>query len=235
MQFRLKVIGGKNDGREIEIKSEFLIGRGDGVNLRPRSDLISRHHCKLFAENGRAYVKDLDSRNGTYVNGERIKGQVQLDLSDRVRIGRLQFEVILDHAKPGAKKPKVIGGVKEAAAREATGSSSGSFDMDESITDWLTEAAETEKTEQQAMMETRQFRLDDTDNAVLGSTTSTVSSEDESKNDSSVVDESENKDDSTIINKKKQKPGKLPEQKKQALNDSKEAAQDMLRKFFNRR
>ena len=230
MRFKLKVIGGKNDGREIEIKGEFLIGRGEGVNLRPRSDLISRHHCKLFVEDGKAFVTDLDSRNGTYVNGDRIKGKVQLDLRDSLRVGRLQFEVVLDHAQPGAKKPKVVG-VKEAANRQVSKESGGdSSSMDESITDWLAEAADSDSG-QQTMMETRQFRMDETEQVVPGVDDSVIAKRKAEEDD----EDDESQEDSKIAKKKKQKPGKLPPIPKASAGDSKEAAQDMLRKFFNRR
>ena len=43
MQVFLKIIGGKNDGREIKISvPEFVIGRGDTAHLKPSSDLVSR-------------------------------------------------------------------------------------------------------------------------------------------------------------------------------------------------
>ena len=121
MQVKLKVIGGKNDGREITISvPEFIIGRGDGAHLRPQSDLISRQHCMLKIENGKVIAKDMGSRNGTFVNGDRLEGEHQVAVGDRLRVGRLQFEILIDHAVAGSKKPKVEG-VKEAAARAAGG------------------------------------------------------------------------------------------------------------------
>ena len=142
MQVKLRVIGGKNDGKELEIKvPEFLIGRGDGVNLRPKSDLISRHHCAVILEDGQAFIKDLESRNGTHLNGERISGKVKMQVGDRLRVGRLQFEVLIDHGSPSRKKPRVTS-IKDAAQRTAEGGAN--LDED-SITDWLFEAEQSEK------------------------------------------------------------------------------------------
>ena len=74
MQVVLKVVGGKNDGREITIAvPRFIIGRGDTAHLRPASDLVSREHCEILVSDGSVIINDLKSRNGTFVNGKRIK------------------------------------------------------------------------------------------------------------------------------------------------------------------
>jgi len=68
MQVFLKIIGGKNDGREIKISvPEFIIGRGDTAHLKPSSDLVSRRHCSIKVADGRVIVADMGSRNGTFV------------------------------------------------------------------------------------------------------------------------------------------------------------------------
>lgn len=230
MQLKLKVIGGKNDGRELEIKvPEFIIGRGEGVNLRPKSDLISRHHCAVLLEDGQAFINDLDSRNGTFLNGEQIKGKVKLQIGDLLRVGRLQFEVLIDHGSPARKKPKVTS-VKEAAERTAAANSN--LDED-SITDWLSEAAESEKNARQTVLETRQFRIDETDRVVLDNIVADDSVSEKDEVAAGATDDTESSDDSKT--KKKAKPGKLPDRPRDDTADSKDAATDMLRKFFNRR
>ena len=76
MQVFLKIIGGKNDGREIKISvPEFVIGRGDTAHLKPSSDLVSRRHCSIKVVDGKVIVSDMGSRNGTFVNGEQLKGE----------------------------------------------------------------------------------------------------------------------------------------------------------------
>ena len=119
MQVSLKVVGGKNDGRLIKINvPEFVIGRGDTAHLRPQSDLVSRAHCSILVQDGKVVLRDLESRNGTYLNDERLEGEQVITLGDRLRVGRLQFEFLIDHSLAGSKKPKVEG-VREAAARTA--------------------------------------------------------------------------------------------------------------------
>jgi len=102
MQVKLKVIGGRNDGREIKISvPKFVIGRGDDAHLKPGSDLVSRHHCLLKIEDGALHISDMGSRNGTFVNGKKLESVHVAKVGDTLRIGRLQFEILIDHGKPG--------------------------------------------------------------------------------------------------------------------------------------
>jgi hypothetical protein len=65
-------------------------GAGEGAGRRiaiPGAGAgISRRHCTLVAERGRALVRD-HSRYGTFVNGERVEGEAELGAGDRLRVG----------------------------------------------------------------------------------------------------------------------------------------------------
>lgn len=63
------------------------VGRMADCWLTLDDDLISRYHARFHVSPDRVEVEDLDSRNGTYVNGERIDGKVRLHHVDKVRIG----------------------------------------------------------------------------------------------------------------------------------------------------
>lgn len=96
LQAELRVIGGAQDGQVIRLKpGKFLIGREPDCHLRPKSELVSRHHCAFTADEFALRLRDLGSTNGTFVNDERIRGQVLLANGDRVRAGNLEFEVQL--------------------------------------------------------------------------------------------------------------------------------------------
>lgn len=96
LQAGLKVIGGKHHGKIISLSSNrFIIGREQDCHLRPNSELVSRHHCVFNLDEYALQLRDLGSTNGTFVNGERIKGRVMLKSGDRVHVGKLEFEVIL--------------------------------------------------------------------------------------------------------------------------------------------
>lgn len=63
-----------------------VIGRGEEADLQIRDHWSSRCHCRLFERDGRLMVADLQSCNGTRVNGERIE-EVELHSGDRLTIG----------------------------------------------------------------------------------------------------------------------------------------------------
>ena len=93
-----------------------MIGRADDCALKPRSEMISRYHCAIVTEEGYAGVRDLGSKNGVYVNGERVYGERELTNGDALQIGPLQFEVVLSVALKGPAKPKVES-IADAVAR----------------------------------------------------------------------------------------------------------------------
>jgi len=64
----------------------FLIGRQPDNNLVLRDNRASRTHARIIAENGHYVLEDLDSRHGTWVNGERAARHV-LRNSDRIDLG----------------------------------------------------------------------------------------------------------------------------------------------------
>ncbi len=132
MQIRLEVLEGSQQGTELKIRGpKFLVGRDADCHLRPRSDLISRHHCVVIVEQGYAAVRDFNSKNGTFVNGVQITRECELKAGDELVIGPLRFGVHLDFAVSGPKKSKVSD-VKEALERTAERASD-EFD----ISGWL--------------------------------------------------------------------------------------------------
>jgi hypothetical protein len=133
MDVKLKVLEGKNAGQEIKVPGKkFLIGRAEDCHLRPGSELISRHHCVLLIEEGYLAVRDFGSKNGTFVNDERVVGERELKAGDRLTIGPLRFAVHMAHGLASKKLPPVSD-VKEAAARTAQNAAHDPMD----VTQWL--------------------------------------------------------------------------------------------------
>lgn len=96
LQASLKVVGGKHDGEIIPLSSaRFLIGRESDCDLRPNSDMVSRHHCAFTVDDYGVRLRDLGSTNGTIVNGERIRGVVQLNAGDEITVGKLEFALVI--------------------------------------------------------------------------------------------------------------------------------------------
>lgn len=229
MKVRLKVLSGKSAGKEITLSAgEFLIGRGDGCHLRPKTDAISRKHCRFFIGDDEVRVSDLQSRNGTYVNGQKIEAEVSIKPGDKVSVGPLQFELV---AGEGSSASATRAPVKSAprpvettAAKSSKPTAAARSDAtgDDDIFGWLEEADEVDRAERLVDPGTRQFQLKDA-TKVDGETV------DIAKSGETTTDAPDDK-------KKKKEPGKLPKppaEKDKHVN-SQAAAADALRQFFKR-
>ena len=98
----LRVIGGKHTGQVIRLdRKKYLIGREQDCQLRPNSDLVSRHHCVFSIDDFSVRLRDLGSTNGTSVNGQRILKEVILAEGDHVIVGSLEFEFRIARPKTG--------------------------------------------------------------------------------------------------------------------------------------
>jgi DNA-binding winged helix-turn-helix (wHTH) protein len=64
-----------------------LVGRDRDCAVRVNSANVSRRHAQIVVTGGEATVEDLGSKNGTHVNGRRVKRPVALKESDRIRFG----------------------------------------------------------------------------------------------------------------------------------------------------
>jgi hypothetical protein len=92
----LRVLDGKHEGKSIPLSvKKFLVGREQDCQLRPNSDLVSRHHCVFTIDDFSVRLRDLGSTNGTYVNGTRLTGVVVLQPGDQVSIGKLNLELVV--------------------------------------------------------------------------------------------------------------------------------------------
>ena len=67
------------------------LGRATGADFSVDGALVSRVHCRLVARpDGELEVSDLESTNGTFVNGKRVQTAV-LQSGDRLQIGRVEL------------------------------------------------------------------------------------------------------------------------------------------------
>src|SRR5512147_420955 len=70
------------------------IGRSTGADFIVDAALVSRVHCRLSAlPGGELEVRDLDSTNGTFVNGARV-GTARLSSGDRLKVGRVELVAV---------------------------------------------------------------------------------------------------------------------------------------------
>ena len=220
MRVRLKVLKGSKSGKLLPIQGKrMLIGRDEGCDLRPRTDVISRRHCVINVTDSQVLIKDLGSTNGTWVNGQRIETERGLQSQDMVKVGPLEFEVLIE--KGPAKRPEVKN-VAEVVQRTAEESA-----RDFDVSSWLEEVDQEERDERLRDPETRQFIIDETNGVIVQEDTVDASSD-------TSVNETPKAGGKKI--KKKNKFGKLPQAAKESQkhNSSCEAAQDMLKKLFTK-
>jgi pSer/pThr/pTyr-binding forkhead associated (FHA) protein len=72
------------------------LGRATGADFGVDGALVSRVHCRLTVlPEGGLEVRDLDSTNGTFVNGKRVQ-TAQLASGDRIQIGRVELVAVRD-------------------------------------------------------------------------------------------------------------------------------------------
>jgi pSer/pThr/pTyr-binding forkhead associated (FHA) protein len=225
MDVTLKVLEGAKTGAKIAVKkAEFIIGRSQSCHLCAASSAISRQHCAILRQDNRVSVKDMGSRNGTLVNGERITEEIELTSGDELSVGPLKFLVTISTGINNVKKPEVKS-VAEAVVRAAE-TSSGDIG-DEDISQWLIGPSS-------ALTETQTIRLDDT-NALQKLREAAEAAEAEVKPDAETkaTPEAAEKVESLVG---KPGPGKLPKMpEKPGTKDSREAAVEALRAWSRRR
>ena len=255
MKARLRVLSGKSTGKEMKLKEgQFLIGRSDSCHLRPRSDAVSRKHCILFIEDAQIRVRDLKSRNGTLVNGEKIAGDVTLSSGDKLNVGPLQFEVLFSSEKDSASEavetptkpvpsspPTSSNGASPTPARrpntatqtksKAKAASADSKAVgDDDISSWLEEADEVDREERLTDPSTRMFKIGEGEVAPegeAGKETVDIAKPNAKGGDTAVEKKKKEK-------KEKKEPGKLPPVPDASPENSQDAAADALRQFFKR-
>jgi DNA-binding winged helix-turn-helix (wHTH) protein len=77
---------------------EALVGRsGDATVHIPRATM-SRHHARLHVTADAVFLEDLGSKNGTYVNGQRIVDRLAVGPGDEIRFGKVHAHLMKDEA-----------------------------------------------------------------------------------------------------------------------------------------
>lgn len=102
-------------GRRLALApGDLVVGRNPDSDsssaLLPVSDsTVSRHHARLRLADGRLFLADLGSSNGTFVNGRRLRGETELSPGDRLRLGRVRLQVGRGEVAAGAAAIPVPG------------------------------------------------------------------------------------------------------------------------------
>ncbi|WP_353815086.1 FHA domain-containing protein FhaB/FipA [Agromyces sp. SYSU T00266] len=91
---RLVITSGAKSGAEFPLgRDEITIGRSSDSAIIIRDDYTSTHHARLMLWNGRWMIQDLDSTNGTFLNGSRVTVPTPIPLGATVKVGATTFEL----------------------------------------------------------------------------------------------------------------------------------------------
>lgn len=86
---------GPLEGQRFKIKSELLLGRDADCDIVIPMRQVSRHHARIFQGGKGTMVEDLNSKNGTYVNGLHIEDIVRLEEGDEIQVSLAQHFIYL--------------------------------------------------------------------------------------------------------------------------------------------
>ena len=124
-RYALRFISGKYQGGEfpLRMEREFIIGRSTDVDMVLVEDMVSRKHARIVSVEGVFEIEDLDSTNGTFVNGEKIT-RTRLREGDRILIGTSILKLIgMDSDAPAESPSEARRRLEQSAARRTTNAS----------------------------------------------------------------------------------------------------------------
>jgi pSer/pThr/pTyr-binding forkhead associated (FHA) protein len=209
MVTKLIVASGKSAGRSISIKrNQLLIGRAEECDVRPLSEEVSRRHCAVHVGPAEVWVEDLGSRNGTFVNGEKITAKIRVKDGDIIRVGGLELKV----------------SCTEPAAKAGT---------DDDVSRWLMtddQPAGMHDSTQTLDGSDRSPSTSESGSFITGITTPAAGSTGDSTQTSAGASALD-----ALKAARSEKPGGLPTAAKKGADSSRDAAAEALKKFFEKR
>jgi pSer/pThr/pTyr-binding forkhead associated (FHA) protein len=116
LQYVLSFVAGKDHGREFPLPADLdiVIGRVSDVDLLLLDERVSRKHAKVSTHGGKMMIEDLASKNGTFVNGQRIR-TAELKEGDEILIGMSKIK-LLSVEKAGPRASTLAGELSRRAA-----------------------------------------------------------------------------------------------------------------------
>lgn len=95
----LVILEGPRRGEQFPLKDSLTrLGRDPVSDIHLPSQRVSRNHAHVQCVDGDYFVEDLGSRNGTFVNNQRVNGRMALTPTDRLAVGEFTFGLILSEA-----------------------------------------------------------------------------------------------------------------------------------------
>jgi FHA domain len=88
--------GGLDAGERFDLFGGISIGRSADADVRIEDRYASGVHARIYSRGASYYVEDMNSTNGTLLNGERLEGEARLKDLDQIQIGGTEFRFELD-------------------------------------------------------------------------------------------------------------------------------------------
>jgi predicted component of type VI protein secretion system len=93
IEAQMVVVKGRASQEEIQLKLPAVIGRGADSTVLVKHPTVSRAHCEITQANGVLRVRDLGSKNGTFVGGKQV-AEAELRPGETLGVGPLTFRIV---------------------------------------------------------------------------------------------------------------------------------------------
>jgi len=104
---KLVILSQGMTGRSHELKvDKTTVGRVDDNTFPIAESSVSSHHCEILLRGDEVVVKDLNSTNGTFINGEKVTGEADLKPGQILRLGQVELRLEAEGAAPPAAASK---------------------------------------------------------------------------------------------------------------------------------
>jgi pSer/pThr/pTyr-binding forkhead associated (FHA) protein len=113
---KLVILSQGMTGRSHDLKvDKTTIGRVDDNTFPIAESSVSSHHCEVFVRGSDVVVNDLNSTNGTFINGDKVTGEAVLKPGQILRLGQIELRLEVEGA-PSAPAPAPATGAPAPAA-----------------------------------------------------------------------------------------------------------------------
>lgn len=93
----LYIVNGSDEGRSFDLKGDTIyIGRSPDNDIQIKDRFVSRKHLRIFRKESKYLIKDLESKNGTFINGKQIPSGVEFELKEGLTIAIGMSVICLD-------------------------------------------------------------------------------------------------------------------------------------------
>ena len=114
---KLTILSGPSKGLSYEIQREAILGRQSDNAIPLQDSKSSRQNSRIYCRDGIYFIEDMESRNGTMLNGENVK-QAPLKSGDQIKVGETSLLFQMEQAPIDPQLPGVT--EKSAPPREKT-------------------------------------------------------------------------------------------------------------------